>query len=353
MKKISIDDLLKKPVSWLVNNDQNEDIAISSRIRLARNIADVKFPIHASDLEKAEILSTVTKAVLSTETEQKFNNFDLPLLSKLERQVLLERHLISREFCSGKSNTSLLVNDNESLGIMINEEDHLRLQSLQPGLSLWSVWEKIDSFDSKLNKLLPFAFDKVLGYLTSCPTNVGTGLRASVMLNLPGLTLSGNIEGVIRGLGKLGLAVRGLFGEGSSATGNLFQISNQSTLGESEIQIIQHLNDIIEQIILHEVNARQNLIEKKREFLLDCVGRAYGILRYSYILSSDEALKSLSILRMGIDMNMFQSIDKNVINDLFIAIQSAHLQKIAGYDLNVEQRDILRAEIIRNKFNKN
>jgi len=189
-------------------------------------------------------------------------------------------------------------------------------------------------------------------YLTSCPTNVGTGMRASVMLNLPGLTLAGYLNAVVQGVGKLGLAVRGLFGEGSECIGNLYQISNQSTLGETEVQIIQRLENIIQQIINHEKNARLKLLETKHNFLQDYIGRAYGVLSYSYILSSKEALNSLSALRMGVDLKMFTTLDIHTINELFIAIQPAHLQKHSLNKLTSTEQNILRAQIVREKLQK-
>ena len=217
-------------------------------------------------------------------------------------------------------------------------------------MSLRNTWKEADNLDTELGNIIPFSFDKTLGFLTSSPTEVGTGMKASIMLNLPGLTLANQISTVIKGINKLGLNVNGLYDENSSYIGNLYQISNQSTLGEIEEQIIERIENIVYQIVIHEKNARLNLLENKKEYLLNCIGRAYGTMRYSYIISEKEALNYLSILRMGIDLKMFSNLDFNILNDLLISVQNAHLQKITGINLNSSELDILRADIIRNKL---
>jgi len=350
MENKAITDLFNHPVSWLSNTGPDEDIAISSRIRLARNFSGIAFPTNASDSERNHILSVASSSIKSKNILKNPVAFNINLLSEVDKQFLLERHLISSDFCKNKIASSLIINKKETYSIMINEEDHFRLQVLNPGLSLKTIWPSINEIDEKLSQDIPFAFDNVLGYLTSCPTNIGTGIRASVMLNLPALTISGYINGVIQGVNKLGLAVRGIYGEGSASLGNLYQVSNQSTLGESELQIIERLENIIHQIIIHEKNARLKLLEIRRNFILDCIGRAYGTLRYAYLLSSKEALNSLSVLRMGVDLKMFESLNIHSINELFIAIQPAHLQKYAGKELTSPERDILRAEMVKKKL---
>ena len=350
MNKKPIDKLLLRPVSWLANNSPAEDIAISSRIRLARNISGLTFPVNSPETEQNQILSMLSSTIKEHNILDGLMEFSIQSLSELDRLFLLERHLISRDFCKGGSGSSLIIDKAGSSSIMINEEDHIRLQVIQPGLSLRKSWTVIDDIDNNLSKQVSFAYNKTLGYLTSCPTNVGTGMRASVMLNLPGLTLAGYLNAVVQGVSKLGLAVRGLFGEGSECIGNLYQVSNQSTLGETELQIIQRLENIIQQIINHEKNARQKLLETKHNFLQDYIGRAFGILRYSYILSSKEALNSLSTLRMGVDLKMLTSLDINTINELFISIQPAHLQKYSLKKLTSAERGVLRAKIVREKL---
>jgi protein arginine kinase len=233
---------------------------------------------------------------------------------------------------------------------MVNEEDQLRLQTIKPGFQLRQVWKKINLIDNELGQSLDYAFDEQLGFLTSCPTNVGTGMRASVMLHLPGLVLTGQIAPTIQGIGKLHLAVRGIFGEGSNNSGNLFQISNQSTLGESELKIIDELEAVIRQLISQEKNARRVLLEKKRCDFLDHVGRSYGLLRHSYKLGFEEALNSLSGLRVGVDMGLFNTIDIKQVNELFIGIGAAHLRKMFPEAVSAEEIDISRAALCREKL---
>lgn len=230
---------------------------------------------------------------------------------------------------------------------MINEEDHLRLQVLAPGFQLNEIWQQINRLDDELSVQLPFAFDKTFGYLTSCPTNLGTGMRASVMLHLPGLVLTNQIQAVVQGVNKLGLAVRGFYGEGSQTLGNLYQISNQSTLGESEDQIIRRLSTVISQIIAHEKKARALLLANRQCYLMNHIGRAYGLLKHSYIITGDESLNCLSALRLGVDLNMFQSVNIHTVNELFLLVQAAHLQKYEGHELNQENRDVVRAALLR------
>ena len=349
--KQKIDSLLKHKVSWLEDSGPDDDIAISSRIRLARNIKGTPFPIAASPEQLNNIRGAIRMAV------EKSNClgasalcFEMETLSRWEKELLLERRLVSNEFIARDVGAALIVKRNESAGVMINEEDHIRMQALSPGFQLEEVWRNISKIDSLLEKHLPFAYDSKLGYLTSCPTNVGTGMRASVMLHLPGLVLSSQINAAIQGITKLGLAVRGIFGEGSDNQGNLFQVSNQSTLGESEQQIMDRLCGVIKQLISPEKNARMTLIEKNQHFLLDHVGRAYGILRHAYVLSSEEALNSLSDIRVGVDMGMFSTVNLHTVNELFLTIHPAHLQKFAGKELSAEERDTFRAAMVRDRL---
>lgn len=351
MNQNKIDELLKHDVSWLVDSGPDGDIAISSRIRLARNIQGLPFPIAATSTQLEQIQTAAELALKKSKAIGKeYLDFHMSDYSEVERQILLERRLISSEFVNKDEHTSLFVKQDESCAIMINEEDHLRIQALCPGLQLFKVWEQIDRLDSELEKTLPYAYDSQLGYLTSCPTNVGTGMRASVMLHLPGLVLSGKINAAIQGVNKLSMAVRGIFGEGTDNRGNLFQVSNQSTLGESETQIIERLNTVITQLIMHEKNCRASLLKDKKYFLLDHVGRSYGILRHSYTLSSEEALNSLSDIRIGVDMGMFNSVNLHTVNKLFLTINPAHLQKFAQKELNSQDRDIFRAAFVRKQL---
>ncbi len=353
MANDNIDRLLRNKVSFLTDAGPEEDIAISSRIRLARNLADFPFPAAASPEQLDAIRELVAPAVAeSSALGDDFLRFDPDQLTPLECEILFERRLVSRDFLNRSGGTTLLTRSDESSSVMVNEEDHLRIQSIRPGLQLMNVWETIDRLDNRLASKLSYAFDNRLGFLTSCPTNVGTGMRASVMLHLPGLVLSGQINAAIQGIGKLNLAVRGIFGEGTDNRGNLFQISNQSTLGESEPQIIERIDAVIRQLISHEKNARRMLLEKEQYALLDHVGRSYGLLRHAYKLTYDEALNSLSGIRIGVDMGMFNSVDIKTVNELFICINPAHLRKFAGRSLTDAEADIQRAALVRERLKK-
>jgi protein arginine kinase len=243
-----------------------------------------------------------------------------------------------------------VMNRRQTLSIMVNEEDHLRMQSIRSGLQLKQAFKLVDKIDSALESKLEFAYDQRLGYLTACPTNVGTGMRASAMLHLPGLVLSELINQVIQAVSKIGLAVRGLYGEGTEAMGNLFQISNQTTLGEKEDEIISRLTKVIETIIEKEHDARQVLIQKKSNTLWDQIGRAYGVLTFAHAMSSKEALNLLSIIKLGVDLGTFPEDRRLPIDELFIDTQPAHLQKSSEQKLNAEERDHLRAQIIRERL---
>ena len=341
------EELLRNPLSWLADSGPDDDIAISTRIRLARNFSETPFPIAGNQDALLQVRELAGQAILNSEALVDPMEFELPALSDTEKRLLLERRLISRDVLNPNPASVLLADRDESLAVMINEEDHLRIQALSPGFQLESVWQRINQFDDVLASRIPYAFDPRLGFLTSCPSNLGTGMRASVMLHLPGLVMAGQIAAVKQALGKLGLAVRGFYGEGSENFGNLFQISNQSTLGESEPQILERISSIVKQIIIHEKQSRQVLLDQKQSFLLNQVGRAYGILRHGYMISSEEALNSLSALRLGVDMKMFSSVDIHTVNELFLNVQPSHLQIAEHKELSQEERDTARATLIR------
>ena len=340
------EELLRNPLSWLADSGPDDDIAISTRIRLARNFSETPFPIAGNQDALLQVRELAGQAILNSEALVDPMEFELPALSDTEKRLLLERRLISRDMLNPNPASVLLADRDESLAVMINEEDHLRIQALSPGFQLESVWQRINQFDDVLASRIPYAFDR-LGFLTSCPSNLGTGMRASVMLHLPGLVMAGQIAAVKQALGKLGLAVRGFYGEGSENFGYLFQISNQSTLGESEPQILERISSIVKQIIIHEKQSRQVLLDQKQSFLLNQVGRAYGILRHGYMISSEEALNSLSALRLGVDMKMFSSVDIHTVNELFLNVQPSHLQIAEHKELSQEERDTARATLIR------
>ncbi len=345
--KIKPEELLRNPLSWLVDSGPDDDIAISTRIRLARNFSSAPFPIAGNQDALNQVKELAEKAILDSEAIAEPVEFDLPALSDVEKNLLLERRLISRDMLTPNPAAALIADRGESLAVMLNEEDHLRIQALSPGFQLESVWKRLNHFDDILSSRIPYAFDARLGFLTSCPSNLGTGMRASVMLHLPGLVMMEQMNAVKQALAKLGLAVRGFYGEGSGNCGNLFQISNQSTLGESEEQILERLSSIVKQIIIHEKQARRTLLDKRQSFLLNQVGRAYGILRHGYMISSEEALNSLSELRLGVDMKMFSSVDIHTVNELFLNVQPSHLQIAEHKELSQEERDAARATLIR------
>jgi len=268
----------------------------------------------------------------------------------LDKQILVERHLISREHAAKSVGSGLVLNREESFCVLINEEDHLRMQALRPGLQLREAWSAIDKFDSALEKKLDYAFNNDLGYLTACPTNLGTGIRVSAMLHLPGLVLAEQINPIIQSVNKLGLAVRGLYGEGTEALGNVFQVSNQMTLGETETTIVERLDKVLLQIIEHEENARQTLLEKKPKVVFNHIGRAYGILANAHSISSKETMNLLSLMRLGVDLGLFPEVNRSLVDELFIVTQPAHLQKQFSDKLTAEERDLLRSDMVRDRL---
>ena len=335
---------------WLRGEGPHHQVVISSRVRLARNLRSRPFPGWAKKAERTSILELVRPRVEELPEMQDSFSESLQDLSALDRQVLVERHLISREHAAKGVGSAVVINRRQTLSIMINEEDHLRMQSIRSGLQLKQAFKLVDKIDSALESKLEFAYDPRLGYLTACPTNVGTGMRASAMLHLPGLVLSELISQVIQAVSKIGLAVRGLYGEGTEAMGNLFQISNQTTLGEREDDIINRLSKVIETIIEKEHDARQVLLQKKPNTLSDQIGRAYGVLTYAHAMASKEALNLLSIIKLGVDLGAFPEERRFSIDELFIETQPAHLQKTSQQKLNAEERDHLRAQIIRERL---
>ena len=347
-----IHDLLNTSGEWLRGDGPQNDIVVSSRVRLARNLRNFPFPGWAKKADRTAILESIKPAVEGLPEMLDATSLFSQDLSALEKQVLVERHLISREHAAKGLGSAVVVNKKQTLSIMINEEDHLRMQAIRSGLQLKNAFKLIDKVDTELSEKLDFAFSNQLGFLTACPTNVGTGMRASAMMHLPALVLSEQINQVIQAVNKVGLAVRGLYGEGTEALGNLFQISNQITLGEEEGESISRLNKVIEQIIHHEQNARQSLLQKKPVTLFDNIGRAYGILRYAHSMASKEALNLLSYLKLGTDLAFFSGDHRSVIDELFIETQPAHLQRSTAQKLQAEERDTLRAEIIRTKLAK-
>jgi len=347
---MNLHEFLVSPAETAQRHGPHDRIVMSSRVRLARNVRDAAFPGWAKKPERVKILEMIRPAVESLPEMKGAFSEAMDNLGALDKQILVERHLISREHAAKSSGSGLVLNREESFCVMINEEDHLRMQALRPGLQLRQAWGAIDHLDSELEKKLDYAFDNELGYLTACPTNLGTGIRVSAMLHLPGLVLGEQINPIIQSVNKLGLAVRGLYGEGTEALGNVFQVSNQMTLGETETSIVERLEKVLAQIIEHEENARQTLLEKKPKVVFNHIGRAYGILANAHSISSKETMNLLSLMRLGVDMGLFPGAERSLVDELFILTQPAHLQKQFSDKLSAEERDLLRADMVRERL---
>jgi protein arginine kinase len=347
---MAIRNILNKSSDWLKGEGPHHDIVVSSRVRLARNLAGAPFPGWAKKAERAAVLDRIRPKVEALPEMADAYSLACQDLTALEKQVLVERHLISREHAAKGVGSAVVMNRRQSLSIMINEEDHLRMQAIRSGLQLKAAFRAVNKVDTELEGALDFAFDPELGYLTACPSNVGTGMRVSAMLHVPSLVLSEQINQVIQAVNKIGLAVRGLYGEGTEALGNLFQISNQTTLGEAEEEIVDRLQKVILQVIEHEQNARQTLLQKRSNTLLDHVGRSYGILKHAHSMHSKEALNLLSLAKLGCDLGFYPEAQRHAVDELFMETQPAHLQKGSQQKLAAEERDALRATIIRQKL---
>jgi protein arginine kinase len=343
---MTLSNLLERHGGWLESGPE-EGPVISSRVRLARNLLDTTFPCWASEEVRNRVWNDVVQAFDKLDPGELFLRWRMDELRELDRELLFERHLISGELAERQDGNGVFVSEDERRSVMVNEEDHIRLQALQPGLNLQKALAMAEALDDALEQTLSYAFSSKLGYLTACPSNIGTGMRASVMLHLPGLVLTEEIKPVINAVSKIGLTVRGLWGEGSEAAGHMFQISNQTTLGKTESEIIEHLDQIVLEVIDHEKNARLRLMDSQEIKVHDHIGRAYGVLANAALMSSGEALDLLSAIRMGIDLGLLPDMKRRDIDQLFIRIHPAHLQKDAGTALSPDERDIKRAQLIR------
>ncbi|MFC1666838.1 protein arginine kinase [Candidatus Omnitrophota bacterium] len=349
---MNLGDLLNNQGEWLRCTGPNSDIVMSSRIRLARNLSKYPFSHWASKKEQQEILQISKQAVVSSKKTKDSLCLDIGKLESIDKQFLVERHLMSKEHTMDAENKGLCIGDREVISIMINEEDHLRLQVMKSGFDLRDSWSIINDIDNELGGLLNYAYSLDFGYLTACPTNTGTGMRASVMVHLPSLVMTKQIGKVLQAITKLSLTARGLYGEGTEASGNFFQISNQVSLGHREEDVIDNIERIIKQIIDHEQSARESLLSQNRSVLEDRIWRAYGTLKSAHIITSNETIDLLSLVRLGVDLNLIKKLDRALVNELFIIIQPAHLQKIEKKRLNPNQRDIKRAEIVRERLGR-
>jgi protein arginine kinase len=345
---MNLEDLTRSSGEWLRGTGPESDIVMCSRIRLARNLADFPFSNRASRGEKAEIEAQVRSALKAIRNDLAY--LDVNSLAQLDRQFLRERQLISSELASGEGPRGVAIGPQENISIMVNEEDHLRIQVMLSGLSFHDVWEQINRLDDQLEEHLAYAYSPQLGYLTACPTNVGTGIRVGVMLHLPALVQTKQIDKVFRALQKINLAVRGLYGEGTQAFGDFYQISNQQTLGKSEQELIRILTDVVPQVIQYERTARKALMDERRQHLHDQVSRAYGVLKTAHTISSEETMHLLSSVRMGINLGLIDDLAIATVNELFIQTQPAYLQKIQGNELGADERNVARASYLRSRL---
>lgn len=337
---------------WLRGSGPESDIVISSRIRLARNLANFPFIRRCTDHDRAAIELTLRENFESEASLKDLMYLNVASLEEVDRQFLVERQLISREHADGEGARSVAIDLDEQFSLMVNEEDHLRIQLMKSGLDLTGAWDQINRIDDRVESVVDYAFHDRLGYLTACPTNVGTGMRVSVMLHLPALVITQQIEKVFRSLQKISLAVRGLYGEGSQAMGDFYQISNQITLGRSEEDLISQVGDVVPVLIDYERRARDFLVEKSQKDLHDRVSRAYGILQTAQTISSEETMDLLSSVRMGINLGLIRDVEIPTINQLFIQTQPAHLQKIRGSVLESDDRNIERAIFLQRHLGK-
>ncbi len=348
---MNLDSLLPNLGEWLRGTGPESDVVVSTRIRLARNLADYPFTGRASPAQKADIVVRVKDAIANAQWPHKLEYHDVPAMPALDRQFLVERQLISRELAAVLEGPRGVAFDaEESASIMVNEEDHLRLQVLRSGFALDDAWTDIDKLDDTLEARLPIAFHTQFGYLTACPTNVGTGLRASVMLHLPALGLTKQIDKVFRALQKINLAVRGLHGEGSRAFGDLYQISNQVTLGKTEQKILNEIKEVIFTILQYERQARTVLLKERQQAEQDRVARALGTLGSATMITAEETMELLSVVRLGIHLRLIDDVPATAVNQLFIQTQAAHLQKIVGHTLDGEERNAARAKYLKTRL---
>lgn len=344
---------LIKTSKWMSSPGPDGDIVLSSRVRLARNIKGLPFPYLASDSQTQAVKEQVYAVYRDKELLRQLGKMSLLSihdLSPLVRQVLVEKYLISPALSKENHNSAVLLRGDEAVSIMINEEDHIRIQCLLPGLQLEQALEEANRYDELLEANLDYAYDEHWGYLTVCPTNVGTGLRASVMVHLPALSLTKQINRVLSAIAQVGLAVRGIYGEGSEIIGNLVQISNQITLGQSAEEIVKNLHGVTRQIVEQEAQARQVLLNESRERISDRVNRAYGVLSHARLLSSQEAMQLLSDVRLGIDLGLVAEVQGKILKELMILQRPANLQLLSEQSLDAMERDRVRARLFRQRL---
>ena len=349
---MKLEELARQCGEWLRGAGPESDIVISSRIRLARNLADFPFIRRCGEQDRKDIEAILRGRIEEIEDWDDLTYVDVDSLDGVDRQFLVERQLISREHAESDGARSVAIDAQEKFSLMINEEDHLRIQVMNSGLALGEAWSLVTAIDDMIEQRVTYAFHPTLGYLTACPTNVGTGMRVSVMLHLPALVITRQIEKVFRSLQKISLAVRGLYGEGSQAMGDFYQISNQITLGRTEEELIKQVSDVVPLLIDYERRAREFLVRESQENLHDRVSRAYGILCTAQTISSEETMHLLSSVRMGINLGLIDDLEIPTVNKLFIHTQPAHLQKLRGVELDTADRNIERAHYLQQNLRK-
>ena len=348
---MSIEKFIQSAVTgWMAAHGEQSDIVMSTRIRLARNLTGFRFPI-ASTEDDAMAVDSAATGVLLESIEPNYSYMKMSTLPSLERLVLVEKHLISPQLANPDSHGAVILSEDETVSVMVNEEDHIRIQCIYPGLQLEDAYKKADEVDDLLESELSYAFDEDFGYMTSCPSNTGTGMRASVMMHLPALTITKQIERIIPAISRLGMVVRGSYGEGSDAPGNVYQVSNQTTLGKTESEILVDLANITSRLIAHERKSREVLLAKSRLALENRLYRSLGTIVYARLLPMGEAARCLSDVRLGIDLGIIQDVDVSILNELMIFMQPGFLQQYAGTELSQEERDIFRAKLFRERLN--
>ncbi len=347
---VDLDSLTQQSGDWLRGTGPESDVVVSTRIRLARNISEFPFNTRTDEATRERIVNQVRSSLDDLAIPTPLHYIDVSDLADTERQFLVERQLISRELAEGDGARGVAISRNELESVMINEEDHLRLQVLSSGLDLDGCWQRIDQLDDAFEESLTFAFHEQYGYLTACPTNVGTGIRASVMLHLPALVQTREIQKVFHSLQKINLAVRGLYGEGSQAMGDFYQISNQYTLGLSETQVLEKLSSVIPRILEYERRSRQAMLDENREELHDQISRSFGILKSAQTISSEETMHLLSSVRLGVYLDLLDDLELSTLNELYIQTQPAHLQRLRHSELDSTERNKARAALLRQRL---
>jgi protein arginine kinase len=344
---IPIGEMVLRSGQWLLGTGPESDRILSTRTRLARNLGGVHFVGKAMEEDLLRVYRSVTDAALETDEFRGGAAEAMAKMTLLDRQFLLERHLVSHDLTGDSGSRGLVLSADERSSILVNEEDHVRIQALEGGLRLEECLARASGVDQALEKRLSFAYSEELGYLTACPTNVGTGMRASVLMHLPALVLTQKMKKILSGVSQVGLNVRGFYGEGTEVMGNFFQLSNQVTLGESEQETLTKLTRVVRQILDWEEKATELLLRQARWQIEDKIFRALGVLRCSRLLSSQETIGLLSAVRFGHTLGMRNVPPVSVLNELLIRCQPAHLQKAAGREMNSEQRNEYRARMVR------